>query len=101
MSDLRKAALTALLALEYHTQQTRPIAQTQEAIETLRAALDADAEQSKEPPLDDQSCALVDAIAQRMLQIFLDSPIKYPYTSTDKTPLEIFKERPDNEKTNG
>ena len=41
MSDnkMREALQQALAALEYHTEQTRPIHSTNEAIATLRAAL--------------------------------------------------------------
>lgn len=40
-ADLKQAAQIALLALEYHTQQTRPITQTEEAIKVLMEALAA------------------------------------------------------------
>lgn len=40
-ADLKKAAQIALLALEYHTHQTRPIAQTEDAIKVLMEALAA------------------------------------------------------------
>ena len=39
MDDLRKAAEMALEALEFHQRMTRPIAETQIAINTLRQAL--------------------------------------------------------------
>jgi hypothetical protein len=42
MTDLRTAAQQALEALEYHTEQTRPIQRTADAIATLRAALAED-----------------------------------------------------------
>ena len=38
-ADLRAAAQRALVALEYHTQQTRPIEQTEHAIKALMEAL--------------------------------------------------------------
>ncbi len=40
-AELKQAAQIALLALEYHTQQTRPITQTEEAIKVLMEALAA------------------------------------------------------------
>lgn len=40
--NLREAAQQALDALEYHTEQTRPIQRTADAIATLRAALAED-----------------------------------------------------------
>lgn len=40
-ADLRAAAQKALVALEYHTQQTRPIVQTEHAIKALMEALAA------------------------------------------------------------
>jgi hypothetical protein len=40
MSDLEQAARLALDALEHHTEQTRPIQRTKEAIAALRAALE-------------------------------------------------------------
>jgi hypothetical protein len=46
MTTLREAATKALEALFYHTKQTRPISQTNEAIEQLTAAL---AEPEPEP----------------------------------------------------
>jgi hypothetical protein len=39
MTGLEKAARRALDALEHHTEQTRPIQRTKEAIASLRAAL--------------------------------------------------------------
>ncbi len=42
MSQLREAAQQALEALQYHTEQTRPISQTNDAIAALRAALEAE-----------------------------------------------------------
>lgn len=53
-ADLKQAAQIALLALEYHTQQTRPITQTEEAIKVLIEALAAapsPAEGDDLPPL--------------------------------------------------
>jgi hypothetical protein len=41
VQPLREAAQKALVALEYHTQQTRPIPQTEDAIKALIVALAA------------------------------------------------------------